>query len=224
MNQLWTRVGVLNSFLRLSNTPTLVLWGRALIFQAFSFLMHSSVIHIVKMKDASLVVEKQKTLSFEPFVQISLSALSFAHGAIRTHPVSCSWACCGALSVIKFYIGINTFHELTLGVILGPMDLPRFMEAKKGSATALSWRQPGFEKDWTTLFTRSSFRNVLDVFCGFWSLWNISCWGSFRFWYSWRKLEETRSVLFLGDTLLATTFRENRSRITPTQKSYQFPK
>ena len=44
----WTRVGVLNSFLRLSNTPTLVLWGRALIFQAFSFLMHSSVIHIVK--------------------------------------------------------------------------------------------------------------------------------------------------------------------------------
>ena len=86
----WTRVGVLNSFLRLSNTPTLVLWGRALIFQAFSFLMHSSVIHIVKMKDASLVVEKQKTLSFEPFVQISLSALSFAHGAIRTYPVSCS--------------------------------------------------------------------------------------------------------------------------------------
>ena len=90
MNQLWTRVGVLNSFLRLSNTPTLVLWGRALIFQAFSFLMHSSVIHIAKMKDASLVVEKQKTLSFEPFVQISLSALSFANGAIRTHPVSCS--------------------------------------------------------------------------------------------------------------------------------------
>ena len=44
----WTRVGVLNSFLRLSDTPTLVLWGRALIFQAFSFLMHSSVIHIAK--------------------------------------------------------------------------------------------------------------------------------------------------------------------------------
>ena len=73
-------------------------------------------------------------------------------------------------SVIKFYIGINTFHELTLGVILGPMDLHHFIEAKKDSATALSWRQPGFEKDWTTLFTRSSFRNVLDVFCGFWSL------------------------------------------------------
>lgn len=30
------RVGVLNSFLRLSNTPTLVLWEKALLFQAFS--------------------------------------------------------------------------------------------------------------------------------------------------------------------------------------------
>ena len=44
----WTRVGVLNSFLRLSNTPTLVLWEKVLIFQAFSFLMHNSVIHIAK--------------------------------------------------------------------------------------------------------------------------------------------------------------------------------
>ena len=35
----WMRVGVLNSFLRLSNTPTLVLWEKALLFQAFSFLM-----------------------------------------------------------------------------------------------------------------------------------------------------------------------------------------
>ena len=86
----WMRVGVLNSFLRLSNTPTLVLWEKALVFQAFSFLMHSSVIHIAKMKVTSLVVEKQKIPSFESFAQISLPALSFAHGAIRTHPVSCS--------------------------------------------------------------------------------------------------------------------------------------
>ena len=45
---------------------------------------------IAKMKVASLMVEKQKIPNFEPFAQISLSALSFAHGAIRTHPVSCS--------------------------------------------------------------------------------------------------------------------------------------
>jgi hypothetical protein len=29
-----------------------------LVFQVFSFLLHSSVIHIAKIKDASLVVEK----------------------------------------------------------------------------------------------------------------------------------------------------------------------
>ena len=86
---IWTRVGVLNSFLRLSNTPTLVLWEKALIFEALPFLMYSLVIHIAKIKVARLVVENRKKPSFEPFVQINLLTLSFAHGAIRTHPVSC---------------------------------------------------------------------------------------------------------------------------------------
>ncbi len=85
----WTKVGVLNSFLRLSNTPTLVLWEKALIFEALPFLMYSLVIHIAKIKVARLVVENRKKPSFEPFVQINLLTLSFAHGAIRTHPVSC---------------------------------------------------------------------------------------------------------------------------------------
>lgn len=58
VQDIWTRVGVLNSFLRLSNTPTLIPWEKALVFQVFSFLLHSSVIHIAKIKDASLVVEK----------------------------------------------------------------------------------------------------------------------------------------------------------------------
>lgn len=91
---MWTRVEVLNSFLRLSNTSTLILREKALIFQAFSFPMHGPVIHITKAKNASLVVKKRKIPSFEPFVQISLSTLSFAHGAIQIYPVSCSWACC----------------------------------------------------------------------------------------------------------------------------------
>jgi hypothetical protein len=60
----------------------------SLIFQAFSLFMCAHF--IAKMKVASLVVEKRKIPSFEPFVQISLSALSFAHGAIQTHPVSYS--------------------------------------------------------------------------------------------------------------------------------------
>ena len=80
----------MNSFLGLSNTPTLILWEKALLFQAFSFLMHSPVTNIAKIKDTSFVVEKRKIPNFEPFAQISLSALSFAHGAIQTNPVSCS--------------------------------------------------------------------------------------------------------------------------------------
>ena len=40
----WTRVGVLNSFLRLSNTLTLVLWEEALIFQAFSCTAQLSIL------------------------------------------------------------------------------------------------------------------------------------------------------------------------------------
>ena len=39
----WMRVGVLNSFLGLSNAPTLILWEKALLFRAFSLLMHSPV-------------------------------------------------------------------------------------------------------------------------------------------------------------------------------------
>ena len=55
-------------------------------------------------------------------------------------PIRCLVVECAvrALGVIEFYISINAFHELVFGVILGPMDLPRFMEAKKDSATALS--------------------------------------------------------------------------------------
>ena len=64
--------------------------GESLDISGFLLSHARSSYHITKTKDASLVVETQKIPSFEPFVQISLSALSFAHGAIRTHPVSCS--------------------------------------------------------------------------------------------------------------------------------------
>ena len=106
---MWTRVEVLNSFLRLSNTSTLILREKALIFQAFSFPMHGPVIHITKAKNASLVVKKRKIPSFEPFVQISLSTLSFAHGAIQIYPVSCSWACCGGAWCCKILCKYQRF-------------------------------------------------------------------------------------------------------------------
>ena len=45
---------------------------------------------IAKMKVASLMVEKRKISSFEPFVQINMPDLSFVHAAAQICPVSCS--------------------------------------------------------------------------------------------------------------------------------------
>ena len=64
--------------------------GESLVISGFLFSHVWPAHFIAKMKVASLVVEKRKIPSFEPFAQISLSALSFAHGAIQTHPVSYS--------------------------------------------------------------------------------------------------------------------------------------
>ena len=64
--------------------------GESLVISGFLF-SHVWPAHLIaKMKVASMMVEKRKIPNFEPFAQISLSALSFAHGAIQTHPVSCS--------------------------------------------------------------------------------------------------------------------------------------
>lgn len=64
--------------------------GESLVISGFLFSHVWPAHFIAKMKVASLMVEKRKISSFEPFVQISLSALSFAHEAIRIHPVSYS--------------------------------------------------------------------------------------------------------------------------------------
>lgn len=64
--------------------------GESLVISGFLSSHVWPAYFIAKMKVASLIVEKRKIPNFEPFAQISLSALSFAHGAIRTHPASCS--------------------------------------------------------------------------------------------------------------------------------------
>ena len=86
-------------------------------------------------------------------------------------PIRCFIVECAvrALGVIEFYISINTSHELALGVILGPIKLMPFHGGKEGLGHSIVMRAAGLpdsEKDWTTLFMRSSFRNVLDVYCG----------------------------------------------------------
>ena len=133
-----TRVGILNSFLRLSNIPTLVLWEKVLIFQAFSFLMHNSVIHIAKIKDASLVVEKYQDLNPLSRSACTLSPLRME----QFEPIRCLVVerAVRALGVIKFYININTSHKLALGVILGPINLLPFHGGKEGLGYSIVMR------------------------------------------------------------------------------------
>ena len=49
-----------------------------------------------------------------------------------------------ALSVVKFYVGINTSHELVLGVILGPINLLPFHGGKEGLSHSVVIRAAGF--------------------------------------------------------------------------------
>ena len=128
----WTRVGVLNSFLRLSNTPTLVLWEKVLLFQAFFFLMCGPPILSQRWKSQAwwLKSEKYPVLNPLPRSACPLSPLRME----QFEPIRCLIVerAVGALGVVKFYISINASHELTLGVILGPINLLSFHGGKEG--------------------------------------------------------------------------------------------
>ena len=104
--------------------------GESLVISGFLFSHVWPAHFIAKMKVASLVVEKRKIPSFEPFAQISLSALSFAHGAIRTHPVSYSWACCGGAWCCKILYKYQRFSRTDARSDIGSDKSP-----------PVSWRQ-----------------------------------------------------------------------------------
>ena len=57
--------------------------------------------------------------------------------SIRCLEVECAVR---ALSVVKFYVGINTSHELVLGVILGPINLLPFHGGKEGLGYSIVMR------------------------------------------------------------------------------------
>ena len=52
----------------------------------------------------------------------------------------------GALGVVKFYISINASHELTLGVILGPINLLPFHGGKEGLSHSIVMRTAGLRE------------------------------------------------------------------------------
>ena len=51
-----------------------------------------------------------------------------------------------ALSVVKFYIGINTSHELVLGAILCPINLLPFHGGKEGLGYSIVMRTAGLRE------------------------------------------------------------------------------
>ena len=63
-------------------------------------------------------------------------------------PIRCLVVECAvrALGVIKFYICINTSHELALGVILGPINLLSFHGGKEGLGYSIVMRTAGLRE------------------------------------------------------------------------------
>ena len=98
---------------------------------------------IAKMKVVSLIVEKRKYPDLNP---LSRSACPpFSLRMEQFEPIRCLVVerAVRALGVIKFYVAINTSHELALGVILGPINLLPFHGGKEGLGYSIVMRTAG---------------------------------------------------------------------------------
>ena len=81
----------------------------------------------------------------------SLSRSAYPLSPLRMEqfePIRCLVVECAvrALGVIKFYISINTSHELALGVILGPINLLSFHGGKEGLGYSIVMRTAGLRE------------------------------------------------------------------------------
>ena len=74
----------------------------------------------------------------------------------------------GALSVIKFYISINAFHELALRVILCPIDLLPLYGGKEGLCHSVVMRTAGLRERLENLVHAKQFPE-----CGGCILWAL---------------------------------------------------
>ena len=73
-----------------------------------------------------------------------------------------------ALGVIKFYISINASHELTLGVILGPINLLPFHGGKEGLSHSIVMRTAGLRERLDDLVHAKQFPECVG--CILWAL------------------------------------------------------
>ena len=73
-----------------------------------------------------------------------------------------------ALSVVKFYIGINTSHELVLGAILCPINLLPFHGGKEGRGHSIVMRTTGLRERLGNLVHTKQFPECVG--CILWAL------------------------------------------------------
>ena len=73
-----------------------------------------------------------------------------------------------ALSVVKFYIGINTSHELVLGAILCPINLLPFHGGKEGLGYSIVMRTAGLRERLDDLVHAKQFPECVG--CILWAL------------------------------------------------------
>ena len=73
-----------------------------------------------------------------------------------------------ALSVVKFYVGINTSHELVLGAILCPINLLPFHGGKEGLGYSIVMRTAGLRERLDNLVHTKQFPECVG--CILWAL------------------------------------------------------
>ena len=73
-----------------------------------------------------------------------------------------------ALGVVKFYVGINTSHELVLGAILCPINLLPFHGGKEGLGYSIVMRTAGLRKRLDNLVHAKQFPECVG--CILWVL------------------------------------------------------
>lgn len=98
------------------------------------------------MNVASLVVENEKYPVLNP---LSRSACPLSPLRMEQfEPIRCLIVerAVRTFRVIKVYVGINTSHELALGVILGPINLLPFHGGKEGLGYSIVMRTAGLRE------------------------------------------------------------------------------
>ena len=73
-----------------------------------------------------------------------------------------------ALGVVKFYVVINTSHELVLGAILGPINLLPFHGGKEGLGHSIVMRTAGLRERLDDLVHAKQFPECVG--CILWAL------------------------------------------------------